>query len=168
LTVGSLLVVTSLFAAARGGSTQGPPPSVLAGILGPGNNAAVVRAEFADVNFRTARTLCRLSNTTASRSVVLKQVLVVGPGGIGAPTVTYNGLFGQILAPLASVDLAIDTSIPGVVLETTPGGPAVRQVVVVWDGDAEAVDLSASINSHYYSELMTRTEVMEHGVALRH
>jgi len=100
--------------------------------------------------------------------IVLKQVLVVGPGGMGATTVTYNGLFGQILSPLASIDLAIDTSIPGVVLETTPGGPAVRQVVVVWDGDAEAVDLSASINSHYYSELRTRTEVMEHGVALRH
>ena len=85
--------------------------------------------------------------------------------------VTYNGLFGQILSPLASVDLAIDdTSIPGLVQETTPGGgpTAVRQVVVVWSGDAEAVDLSASITSIYFTESRTRAEVIEHGVAVRH
>lgn len=162
----TLAVVTSLLGATRVGSAPAPAASAL-GALATGYHAAMVRAEYAAVNGRIANTVCHLTNTSISQSIVLKQVVVLRAVGVGSTMVVYNGLFDQVLPPLGSVDLTIDNTIPGVVQQTAPGGPGVHQVVFIWDGDAEVVNLSASIETSLSFNIYTRAEMIERGVALQ-
>lgn len=144
-------------------SASSPLATVLAG---PGLHAAVVRAEYANFNGREAYTVCRLANLSVSQNLVLKQVVVLGAGGVGSVMTVYNGLFDQTLPPLGSLELRLDNSIPGVVQQSTTGS-GVRQVVFLWDGDAEAMHLTASIESWLQTNLWTRSEVIEQGLTLQ-
>lgn len=164
----SAAAIASFLGATRLELDRAPASSSLATVLaGPGLHAAVVRAEYANFNGREAYTVCRLANLSVSQNLVLKQVVVLGAGGVGSVMTVYNGLFDQTLPPLGSLELRLDNSIPGVVQQSTTTGPGVRQVVFLWDGDAEAMHLTASIESWLQTNLWTRTEVIEQGSPLQ-
>lgn len=168
LAAGCLAAVTSLLAARGIGTTAALAPTTpLAVAMASGYHAAVVRAEYAAVNGRLANTICHLTNTSASQSLTLKQVVVVGAGGTGSVMAIYTGLFDQVVPPLGTVDLSIDNNLPGVVQETVPNGPGVRQVAFVWDGDAELVNLTASIETSLSFNIYTRAELLERGVLVQ-
>lgn len=163
----SAAAIASFLGATRLDLDRAPASSPLATVLaGPGVHAAIVRAEYANFNGREAYTVCRLANLSVSQNLVLKQVVVLGAGGVGSVMTVYNGLFGQTLPPLGSLELRLDNSIPGVVQQSTATG-GVRQVVFLWEGDAESMHLTASIESWLQTNLWTRSEVIERGQALQ-
>lgn len=166
LVAAALAVATSLLGATRVGSDPAAAPTAL-GALAAGYHAAMVRVEYAAANGRIANTVCHLTNTSISQSIVLKHVVVLRAGGVGPTMAVYNGLLDQVLPPLGSIDLTIDNTIPGVFQQTTPGGPSVHQVAFIWDGDAEVVNLSASIETSLSFNIYTRAEMIERGVALQ-
>lgn len=160
--------IASFLGATRLGLERAPASSPLATLVaGPGFHAAAVRAEYANINGREAFTVCRLANLSVSQNLVLKQVVLLGAGGAGSIITIYNGLLNQTLPPLGSLELRIDNAIPGVVQQTTPTGPSVRRVVFIWEGDAEAMHLSAAIESSLFNNLWTRAEWIEQGFALQ-
>lgn len=160
-----LAAVSSLLAARSVRTTPAADRSApLAVAMATGYHAAVVRAEYAAVGGRIANTICHLTNTSVSQSLTLKQVVVMGAGGAGSIMAIYNGLFDQVVPPLGTVDLSIDSNLSGVVQETAPNGPGVRQVAFIWDGDAELVNLTASIETSLSFNIYTRAELIERGV----
>ena len=120
LATAALAVVSCLLAATRTAANASPPEAPLASLLaGANHHAATVRAEYMAFDGRIARTVCHLTNTSVSETVVLKQVLVLGANGASSILAIHNALFNVSLPPLASVDLAIDNGIAGVVQQTT-------------------------------------------------
>jgi hypothetical protein len=109
--------------------------------------ATGVRAEFVDLsgNWPHTDTQVHIVNTSATTQLTLREVHVLGPNGVKSVIAIYWGLVNKIVPPLGQVDLHIDRGIPGVVPQTSPSGSGVRNIVVVWAGPTDALNLSATI-----------------------
>ena len=166
LIIGSLAIVCLLAA------SRSPAPTVAASPLHPllaggsGNHLTAVRAEYATVSGRLADTICHVTNTSLTESIELKQVFVLGAGGAGSIISMYQGLVGQVVPPLGSIDLSINNSIAGVTPQTVVNGPGVRQVAFLWTGTAGLMKLNATIETSRPTNIYTRAEFVEHGFAV--
>jgi len=136
--------------------TGGLPP---AGGGGGGYNYTAVRAEYVDLsgNRDEVDTSCYLINKSSSQLIVLHDVLVVGEGGTQQVLGLDTSHRGQVLRPLGSVELPIDSTIPGVKPETEIGQKGVASVIVSWAGPAGALELSAVIHLEQPGNLDNRT-----------
>jgi hypothetical protein len=107
----------------------------------------VVRAQYVNLagNLGTFHTTCFITNNRV-QPITLKDVYVLGPGGSTTILATYTGLASVSVPPLGQVRLTIDNStISGLVAETSLGGSGVKSVVVGWHGPPDALDLTAVI-----------------------
>ena len=121
--------------------------SVFAASAARGVRFQGVRARYVVLqsNTRNVTTRCILRNTSATKRLILKDVVILGANGVHSVLAVYRGFNGRAVPPLGEVELVIDKNIPGVRPRTTTtlSSSDVASVVVGSDGPAGALRLSA-------------------------
>lgn len=163
LITGSLAIVCLLAASQSPATTVAAPPLLPSVAGGSHYHLTAVRAQYATGPSRIANTVCHVTNTSLTESIELKEVFVLGAGGTGSIISMFQGLVGQVVPPLGSIDLSINNTIPGVTPQTVTNGPGVRQVAFLWTGTAGLMNLNATIETRLLSNSYTRAEFVEHG-----
>ncbi len=151
---GAILLFALSVVATRGGAE----PSPITHLEG-------VRAEYVDLsgNWYHIDTTCHLINTSFTTPIVLGDVLVLGPDGRRDVIATHTALNGTVLMPLGELRLAIDSSIPGVLPQTSVDATGVRTVVFAWDGATGSLNLSAVLERHPHSGTDPREHLVVEG-----
>lgn len=124
-----------------------------------------VRAEFVDLdgNHWHMETTCHLINRNLGQPIVLREILILGPGGRQDVIAKYGGLNGTVVEPLGEVRLNIDSNIPGVLPQTTVDAHGVRNVIVAWEGPDGALNLTAVLERYPPSNDIHRAHVVARG-----
>jgi hypothetical protein len=134
---------------------------------GPSSHAVGVRVEALDLagNHPHTITTIHLTNTSISTPVVVRSLVVLGPGGRNDVIGNHLAIAGTAIAPLKTVSVPV-TSIPGVFSQTTILGYGIRNAIVAWSGEAEDLDVHAVIERFPTGSIDERVHVLEPSYAL--
>jgi hypothetical protein len=142
--IASVIILPAVVAISLIGSTATASPPAMGG---PATlpRIAAVRAQVYDNPNATPEvgTTCTVINISARSPVTLGIVTVLGPGGRADAMAQINAHAGTVIEPLGVYEFVIDTSVPGVVAQTSIGGYGVRSITVEWDGNSFGVQLSS-------------------------
>ena len=125
-----------------------PIPHALRTAASQGLNFQIVRVEYA-VRIRPRGQIDTdliLQNTSATETLKLGDLVLLGRGGLQTVLRVHQGLKGQRIPPLAQVTVPVDAKIGA-----TPRGNAARHlfdlasIVVSWEGSSESLELRAAI-----------------------
>ncbi len=129
---------------------------------GPPSYAVGVRVEAVDLagNHPHTITTIHLTNTRISAPVVIKSLVVLGPGGRTDVVGVHQAIAGTAIAPLQTISVPMN-SVPGVFSQTTILGYGIRNAVVAWNGEAEDLDVHAVIERFPTGSIDERAHVLE-------
>lgn len=140
------------------GSASLAPPGSHA--QGPCICHKAVRVDYLLQGSTPSFTFCEIVNTSASSSIVLLNVYVMGSGGVNNILATYTGLNGQVVPPLGRARLDVSGStIPGLSPQS-----GVANVAIGWSGGSmDSVKLTSNTVRYYTGNQENRTEVHYQG-----
>jgi len=159
-----MLLVAAVLMLTGGLFTMAHSASSAAGLL----NVTGVRAQYVDLdgNLPHVDTTCHLINTDLMAPIVLRNVRVLGPGGRVDVLANLTSLDGTVLPPLGELRIPIDSSIPGLLPQTTLSAPGVRSVMITWEGSPESLNLTAVIERYPPSSVDRRAHIVADGYAV--
>jgi len=108
-----------------------------------------VRAEYIDLygNRDETNTTLTLVNRSMSKTLVLGDVLALGPNGANEVLAIDAALEGVSIPPLGSLDLPVDsTHFPGLQPKIDVDSRSLESVVVSWSGPKDGLRLIAAIH----------------------
>lgn len=145
------VAAVGLSPAARAAPTA--PVQVAGGGSGTVANLKAIRAEYVDLdgNHYHEDTLCFLRNQSATDPIVLREVFVLGPGGLQDVMGVGTALVGTVIEPLGEVRFWIDDGIAGVAPQTSVSATGVRTAVFSWLGPHDALRLTGKIQRSNHS-----------------
>jgi hypothetical protein len=137
-----LFVVTIAFAASSSTAQSSSGAAAL--------HKSGVRAQVEDWagNHPHTFTTCHLVNASNNVPMTVERVLVLGPGGRNDVLTVLDEYAEAVIAPLGELRVRIDNQTPGLPEQTNESGYGVRNVVVVWSGQADSLALSSVIIRH--------------------
>ena len=132
-------------------STSIPP--VFSGLAAGTTHAKAVRAEYSEPQGNRTppvNTDLVIANTSATKWLRLKDLVVLGRDGLRTVLVVHRGFNGRQIPPLGQVLVHVDTSI-GVTPRKRNVARSARDVasaVVLWEGSADALRLTSIVKEH--------------------
>ena len=148
-----LVGMTVLIGLSQARSAQRPPgavlPIVFQAATAAGDHFKAVRAEYVveQPTSGSIETELVITNTSATKWVKLKDLVVLGRNGLRTVLAVHRGHRGTLVPPLGQVMILVDRK-----LGVAPRGKSVPRsardvasTVLAWEGPADAVKLSAII-----------------------
>jgi len=128
-----------------------------------------VRAQYIDLNGNRdeTNTTLFLVNKSMTRTLVLGDVLAMGPNGLSEFLAHAGDLVGVSIPPLGTVELPVDSAhFPGLLPELEVGQRGLESVVLSFAGPKDALRLTASIHLQQPGSLDNRVITLFEGNAV--
>jgi len=125
-----------------------------------------VRAQYIDLNGNRdeTNTTLFLVNKSMTRTLVLGDVLAMGPNGLSEVLAHDGDLVGVSIPPLGTVELPVDSAhFPGLLPELEVGQRGLESVVLSFGGPKDALRLTASIHLQQPGSLENRVITLFEG-----
>jgi hypothetical protein len=125
-----------------------------------------VRAQYIDLNGNRdeTNTTLYLVNKSMTRTLVLGDVLAMGPNGLSEVLAHDGDLVGVAIPPLGTIELPVDSAhFPGLLPELEVGQRGLESVVLSFAGPKDALGLTASIHLQQPGNLENRVITLFEG-----
>lgn len=125
-----------------------------------------VRAQYIDLNGNhdETNTTLFLVNKSMTRTLVLGDVLALGPNGLSEVLAHDGDLVGVLIPPLGTVELPVDSAhFPGLLPELEVGQRFLESVVLSFTGPKDALRLTASVHLQHPGNLENRVITLFEG-----
>lgn len=160
----SLLIV--LFSAAAWAITPTSPAAVVAS--GPDTITTAVRVEYVALAGNNPRTdtVCHLVNRSIGGAITIERITVLGAGGRTDVLGSNVFIASTVIRPLGEHRVVVNSSIPGLLPQTSVNANGARVLLVEWSGPSDALQLSATIVRFATGQTDMRAHVIERGFQL--